>query len=112
MGTILGSSVDIIKTPFRAPNANSHAERYVLSCKKECLNHLVIFGLNRLQHVVDCYGSFYNGRRPHQGIGNKIPAEYNINEERRGGIVPFKARNVVRKDFLGGLLKSYSRSAA
>ena len=112
MDTVLGSSVDIVKIPFRAPNANSHAERYVLSCKRECLNHLVVFGLNRLQYVVDCYSSYYNECRPHQGIGNKIPAEYDRNEKRRGGTVPFKARNVVRKDFLGGLLKSYSRNAA
>jgi len=112
MDAILGSSVDIVKTPFRAPNANSHAERYVLSCKTECLNHLVIFGLNRLQYVVDCYSSYFNEHRPHQGIGNRIPAEYNVNDERRDGIMPFQARNIFRKDSLGGLLKSYSRNAA
>ncbi len=112
MDAILGSSVDIVKTPFRAPNANSHAERYVLSCKTECLNHFVVFGLNRLQYVVDCYTSYFNERRPHQGIGNRIPAEYNVNDERRGGIMSFQARNIFRKDSLGGLLKSYSRNAA
>jgi putative transposase len=112
MDTILGSSVDIIRTPFRAPNANSHSERYVLSCKNDCLNHLVIFGLKRLQYVVDCYASYYNECRPHQGIGNRIPAQYNIKDERQGGIVAHDARNVVRKDFIGGLLKSYSRKAA
>ena len=85
MDTILGSSVDIVKIPFRAPNANSHAERYVLSCREECLNHLVLFGLNRLQYVVDCYTSFYNQHRPHQGIGNRIPAEYKRNDKRQGG---------------------------
>lgn len=43
---------------------------------------------------------------------NKIPSEYNKNDERQGGSVPIiKHENVIRKDFLGGLLKSY-RSAA
>ena len=114
MDTILKlSGVDTVRTPFQAPNANSHAERYVLSCKKECLNHLVIFGLNRLQYVVDCYGSFYNERRPHQGIGNKIPAKYHTAGQRGvSSSLNLSVRNMVRKDFLGGLLKSYHRLAA
>lgn len=114
MDAILRSSgLDTVKTPFQAPNANAHAERYVLSCKKECLNHLLIFGLNRLQHVVDCYASFFNDHRPHQGIDNQIPAEYNMTDKRQGCSVSsnITARNVARKDFLGGLLKSYQKAA-
>jgi len=114
MDAILKSSgVDTVKTPFQAPNANAHSERYVLSCKKECLNHLLIFGLNRLQYVVDCYTRFFNEHRPHQGIGNVIPSKYNLTAKRQGGCVPKKvtARNVIREEFLGGLLKSYQRAA-
>jgi len=114
MDVILKSSgVDTVKTPFQAPNANSHSERYLLSCKKECLNHLLIFGLNRLQHVVDCYTSFFNEHRPHQGIDNRIPADYNKSYKRQGGSMPknLSAGNIVRKDFLGGLLKSYRWAA-
>ncbi len=114
MDTILkASGVDTIKTPFEAPNANAYAERYVLSCKKECLNHLLIFGLNRLQHVVDCYTSYFNEHRPHQGIDNKIPSEYNTPERRQGSsdLLNLSVRNIARKDFLGGLLKSYRRAA-
>ncbi len=59
MDSILRTSgVDTVKIPFGAPNANARAERYMLNCKKECLNHLLIFGLNRLQHVVDCIPHF------------------------------------------------------
>ncbi len=114
MDTILkASGVDTIKTPFEAPNANAYAERYVLSCKKECLNHLLIFGLNRLQHVVDCYTSYFNEHRPHQGIDNKIPSEYNTPERWQDGSVhmSLSVRNIARKDFLGGLLKSYRKAA-
>jgi len=77
------------------------------------VNHLVIFGLNRLRYVVDCYGSFYNERRPHQGIGNKIPAKYHMAGQRGGSsLMNSSVRRVLRKDLLGGLLKSYSRNAA
>jgi len=114
MDTILKlSAVDTVRTPFQAPNANSHAERYVLSCKKECLNYLMIFGLNRLQCVVDLYTSYFNECRPHQGIGNKIHAEYHSTGPRGGSsLMNPSVRSVVRKDLLGGLLKSYSRTAA
>ncbi|OHB48140.1 MAG: hypothetical protein A2Y10_17680 [Planctomycetes bacterium GWF2_41_51] len=94
-----------------APNANAHAERYVLSCKKECLNHLLIFGLDRLQHV-DCYTSYFNEHRPHQGIENRIPAEYNKSYRQRDGYKPnSNAGNIICDDFLGGLLKSYRKAA-
>ena len=108
------SGVDTIKTPYQAPNANAHAERFVLSCKRECLNHLLIFGLNRLQRIVDCYTSYFNEHRPHQGIDNKIPSEYNSKVE----IAKLKiagethVSQIHRKEFLGGLLKSYYRKVA
>ena len=42
MNMILKSSgVETVRTPFQAPNANAHAERYVLNCKENCLNHLI-----------------------------------------------------------------------
>ena len=107
MDAILSSSgVDTVKTPFQAPNANAHAERYVLNCKRDCLNHLLVFGLNRLQNILDCYTLYFNKHRPHQGIGNRIPAEYNTTGKRQGGSVRvnLKAGNITRKDFLGGLL--------
>ena len=85
----------------------------MLSCKKDCLNHLLIFGLNRLQYVLDSYTLFFNGHRPHQGIDNKIPFEYNLTAKRQGGSVhmSLSAGKIARKDFLGGLLKSYRRAA-
>ena len=34
--------IETVRPPFQAPNANSYAERSVLSCRKESLDHLVI----------------------------------------------------------------------
>ena len=107
-------NVKAIKTPLQAPNANAHAERFVLSVKNECLNHLLIFGLNRLQYVLDCYACYFNEHRPNQGICNKIPAKYNKTSKQWQGSYKFSnvsLKNIVRKDFLGGLLKSYQRAA-
>jgi len=75
----------------------------VLSCKKKFLKHLV-FGLNRLWHVFDCYGKIYNEHRLYQGIGNKMPAEYIMKNRRQGGgLSNIKPENVTRKEFFGGL---------
>ncbi len=32
----------ILRTPFRTPNANAHAERFVRTVRSECLDHLLI----------------------------------------------------------------------
>ena len=57
--------------------------------------------------------SYFNEHRPHQGIGNIVPTEYSLTAKRQGGIMlsNVAARNIVRKDFLGGLLKGYRRAA-
>jgi L-methionine (R)-S-oxide reductase len=69
------AGVEPVKTPFRAPNANAIAERWVRSARTEGVRHLVLFGLNRLRRVVRQYKDFFNDKRPHQGIGNRVPAE-------------------------------------
>ena len=40
--------IHIISIPFRAPNANSYAERWVRTVREECLDHLLI--LNEAHH--------------------------------------------------------------
>jgi transposase InsO family protein len=35
------AGIRVIRTPFRAPNCNAHAERFVRSIKEECLNRVI-----------------------------------------------------------------------
>jgi putative transposase len=37
-----GDSTRIIKSPVRSPRANSFAERYVGTLRRECLDHLAV----------------------------------------------------------------------
>ena len=42
----------IIHTPFQAPNANAHAERWVRTVREECLDHILIIHAEHVQRVL------------------------------------------------------------
>lgn len=95
--------VAIMRTPFRAPNANAHAERWIRAVREECLDHLLIVGEAHLRRVLATYTMSFNEARPHQGLGQRIPL----------GTVPGPRDGPIRRrDGLGGLLRDYFREAA
>jgi putative transposase len=57
-----------VKTPVRAPRANAFAERWVGSVRRECLDHVLIFGRRHLEHVVTAYAEHYKRARPHWAL--------------------------------------------
>jgi transposase InsO family protein len=57
---------EILKTPYRTPNANAFAERFVRTVRSECLDHLLIPNEAHLERVLRSYADHYNGYRPHQ----------------------------------------------
>jgi transposase InsO family protein len=63
-----GNGTRIIRTPVRSPQANSFAERFVGTLRRECLDHLLITGEQHLRKVLDEYTRHYNGHRPHQAL--------------------------------------------
>jgi len=111
--TLRGAGLQVLKTPFRAPDANAYAERWGRSLQEECLDHLILIGLGSLRRALAVYREFSNQHRPHQGIGNRIPEGLAT-----GTLSVFPAPPttqqpaVAREPFLGGLLNSYYRKAA
>ena len=63
---LAGNGVRVIKTPVRSPRANSFAERYVGTLRRECLDHLLIHGERHLRQVLAEYARHDNEHRPHQ----------------------------------------------
>jgi len=111
---LTGAEAKVVKTPFRAPDANAHAERWVGSVTGECLDHLVLFGMSSLQRALRIYRDFFNGHRPHQGIDNQVPERRATGEMSRdcAEAMPDEDLTVECDQFLGGLLNSYYRKAA
>jgi putative transposase len=63
--------VDVIQTPFRSPQANAHAERFVRTARTECLDWLLVLGQRQLDRVLRVYVDHYNTERPHRALGLK-----------------------------------------
>jgi hypothetical protein len=48
-------------TARRSPWQNGHAERLIGSIRRECLDHVVVFGESHLRHLLRSYMHYYNG---------------------------------------------------
>ncbi|HEY3079295.1 MAG TPA: integrase core domain-containing protein [Chloroflexota bacterium] len=96
--------VRVVRTPWRAPRANAHAERWVGTVRRGCLDWLLITGQRHPEHVLRDYAEHYNGARPHQALGWAAPLARGQPAQRAG--------DVVRRDRLGGLIHEYERRAA
>jgi hypothetical protein len=107
--TLESDGLLIIRVGPRKPNLNAHAERFVQSCKVECLDHFVCFGVDHLRYIVSRYVSYYNRRRPHQGRNNRtLPVAAGVEPD----TIPFPGGPVKCESDLGGLLRHYYRAAA
>ena len=63
----------ILKTPFRAPQANAFCERLVGTIRRECLDFLIPLNERHLRSFLKEWVAHYNKGRPHFGLGPGIP---------------------------------------
>jgi len=97
-------SIKEVETPYRTPEANGVCERFMGSLRRECMDHILIHDDKHLRRVVTEYKAYFNQERPHQGIDQRIPDQYDQTRSK-----PTK-RQVTSKAILGGLHHSYSRA--
>jgi transposase InsO family protein len=53
------------RTAFRSPWQNGTAERWVGSCKREIIDHVIVFNEDHLRQLLHDYVSYYNTERLH-----------------------------------------------
>jgi transposase InsO family protein len=60
-------------TSPHSPWQNGYAERPNGSIRRECLDHVVVFGERHLRHVLLSYMKYYNGVRTHRSLNKDAP---------------------------------------
>jgi len=91
-------------------NANTCAESWIGSLKRECLDHFLCFHCKHLDHILCEYRRFHNRYRPQQDLDNQtLPAAVNsdLAPDRQVETDPIGCRRL-----LDGLLRHYYRAAA
>jgi transposase InsO family protein len=83
----------------RSPWQNGHAERLIGSIRRECLDHVVIFGEAHLRQVLKAYAAYYNNIRTHLSLAKDAPL---VRPVQRFGFI-------AATPILGGLHHEYCR---
>jgi putative transposase len=94
----------VILTPLMAPRANAHAERWIGSCRRECLDWMLVLNERHLEAILREYCLHYNHERPHRSRNLRPPTSHG------DPVTPVGAR-LERSTRLGGLLSAYRHVA-
>jgi transposase InsO family protein len=94
--------IRVVQTPYQAPNANAHAERFVRSIKEECLDRIIPIGEHHFRRAVAEFVAHYHHERNHQGLDNMLIDNRTFQPA---------GRRIRRRARLGGLLNYYERAA-
>jgi transposase InsO family protein len=88
----------------RSPWQRAYVERLIGSIRRECLDHVMVFGERSLHQYLSGYADYYHRWRTHLGLGKDAP-------EPRRAQGPTEGRVVELRE-LGGLHHHYERRAA
>jgi transposase InsO family protein len=98
-----------VRTGVRMPRMNAIMERWVRTCRRELLDRTLTLNQRHLLHALREYEAFYNGHRPHQGLGNARPLAPlptpTTDPDRLTRL------DIRRRDRLGGILYEYEHAA-
>jgi transposase InsO family protein len=83
----------------RSPWQNGHVERLIGSIRRECLDHVIVFGESHLRRILKSYADYHNRVRTHLSLGKDAPIHRPANRTGRIIAIPM----------LGGLHHHYLR---
>lgn len=94
--------MSLVRTSFESPWQNGVAERWVESCRRDLLDHIIAVNERHLKRLLSEYVRYYHDDRTHLGLGKGTPD---------GGIRAVALGRIVSHDRLGGLHHRYDRAA-
>ena len=90
------------RTAFRSPWQNGVAERWVGSCRRDLLDHVIILNEQHLKRLMSEYVRYYHEDRTHLGLAKDTP-------EKRPAAIPSAQGNRIQSfPRLGGLHHRYA----
>lgn len=94
---------ELVSAP-RSPWQNGYVERVIGSIRRECLDHLIVFGENHLREILTEYVDYYNRSRTHLSLDGDCPEHREVE--------PPEVGPTYGVPVLGGLHHRYRRRAA
>ena len=91
-----------VRTSFESPWQNGVAERWVGSCRREVLDHIIALNEHHLRGLLADYVGYYHNDRTHLGLGKGTPD---------GRIRSVALGRILSHERLGGLHHRYDRAA-
>ena len=82
-----------------SPWQNGFAERLIGSIRRECLDHVIVWGEPHLRRILRSYANYYDNMRTHRSLNKDAPISRSI---QRIGIIS-------SRPILGGLHHNYIR---
>jgi putative transposase len=98
-------SVKSVRTSFKSPWQNGIAERFVGSCRRDLLDHVIVLNERHLKRLINEYVAYYHDDRTHLGLGKQTPAG------REPADSPTASAKVISMPKLGGLHHRYDLAA-
>ncbi len=93
------------KTSFRSPWQNGTAERFVGSCRRDLLNHVIVFNQQHLKRLLTEYVRYYHEDRTHLGLNKETPGGRQTSDP------GFRDTKIISSPRLGGLHHRYDLAA-
>ena len=103
---IKNMEIEEVKTAPRSPWQNPYCERLIGSIKRDCLDHVIVFGERHLKRILSQYFEYYHNDRTHLGLEKETPLERPVRMKPENG-------KIIEFPRLGGLHHRYEwRDAA
>jgi transposase InsO family protein len=103
--TVKSFGIQPKRTSFRSPWQNGVAERWVGSCRRDILDHVIVLNARHLKRLMNDYIRYYHDDRTHLGLEKETPAGREAAKSADAGC------KVVSMPRLGGLHHRYDLAA-
>src|SRR5499433_4295310 len=94
--------INAVRTSFESPWQNGVAERWVGSCRRELLDHVIALNERHLKRLLSQYVCYHHEDRTHWGLGKETPG---------GRTRSLPSGHIGSQPRLGGLHHRYDRAA-